>query len=106
MWASSSDPESLGASAALAQAITDMWYDGEINSWPAADYGQATPDMSNFESWGHFSQVVWAGSTSAGCYSQYCAPGTMYADMGAWYTVCNYYPAGMSKPVSLSQCSY
>lgn len=78
----------------VAQAITDMWHNGECEAYPKADYGQPNPDMSNFEAWGHFSQLVWVGSEQVGCASQYCPPGTIYSDMGSWFTVCDYYPAG------------
>lgn len=95
MWASSGDAESLGAEMAISQAITNMWYDGEIDLYPSSAYGSSSdPDMSNFEGWGHYSQVVWVGSTQIGCDARYCPAGTMEPDMGAWYSVCNYYPAG------------
>jgi hypothetical protein len=71
-----------------------MWYNGELPQFPSNGYGQANPDMSNFEGWGHFSQVVWAGSTKVGCKTQFCPAGTVYSTMDAWFTVCNYYPAG------------
>ena len=71
-----------------------MWYNGEVNSWPAGDYGKDNPDMTNFEGWGHFSQVVWVGSETVGCASQYCDPGTIYDKMGSVLTVCNYGPSG------------
>ncbi|KAJ9155754.1 Protein PRY2 [Pleurostoma richardsiae] len=93
-WGSSGDAESLGAEKAIAQAITDMWYNGEISLYPSSAYGQDNPDFTNFEGWGHYSQVVWVGSTQVGCHARYCAPGTMFETMGAWFSVCNYYPAG------------
>lgn len=94
MYATSDNPQDLKENNLVAQAITQMWYNGELGQWPASDYGKDNPDMTNFEGWGHFSQLVWAGSQQVGCKSQYCPPGTMYAGMGAWFTVCNYYPAG------------
>ena len=89
----SSDP-SGDASSALAQAITDMWYNGEITSFPSDSYGQANPG-GDFESYGHFTQTVWAGTQQVGCYTNFCASGTIFDGMGAWFTVCNYFPAGM-----------
>ncbi|KAK2600785.1 hypothetical protein N8I77_010293 [Diaporthe amygdali] len=90
----STDASSLTEETVMAQAITDMWYNGELNLYPSSAYGQANPDFTNFEAWGHYSQIVWVGSQQVGCAAQYCAPGTMNPTMGAWYSVCNYYPAG------------
>lgn len=84
-------------STTVAQAITDMWYNGEVSAYPSQDFGQPNPDLSNFEAWGHFSQVVWVASEQVGCATQYCPPGTIYADLGSYYTVCDYYPPGKSK---------
>ncbi|KAL1866515.1 hypothetical protein Daus18300_006750 [Diaporthe australafricana] len=90
----STDASSLTEETVMAQAITDMWYNGELNLYPSSAYGQSNPDFTNFEAWGHYSQIVWVGSTQVGCAAQYCAAGTMNPTMGAWYSVCNYYPAG------------
>ena len=43
---------------------------------------------------GHFTQVVWKGSTKVGCYTGFCAKGTIFADFDAYYTACNYDPYG------------
>lgn len=94
MWATSDDAEALGEAGAIGMASHDMWYNGEVGLYLPSYYGEATPDMSNFEAWGHFSQLVWKDSTSLGCYAKLCAKGTMYTDMAAWYMVCNYRPAG------------
>jgi hypothetical protein len=93
----STDASSLTEETVIAQAITEMWYNGELDLYPSNAYGQANPDFSNFEAWGHYSQIVWVGSTQVGCAAQYCAPGKMNPTMGAWYSVCNYFPAGMSS---------
>lgn len=92
------DAGSMTQELAIAQAITQMWYNGEIDLYPSSAYGKSDPDMSNFEGWGHYSQIVWVGSTAVGCAVQYCQAGTMEPNMDAWYSVCNYYPAGMSEP--------
>ncbi|KAI0120683.1 scp-like extracellular protein [Xylariales sp. AK1849] len=94
MWATSDGAADLGEAGAIDMASQDMWYNGEVTKYLPSYYGEATPDMSDFESWGHFSQLVWKDSTSLGCYAKLCAKGTMYADMDAWYMVCNYRPAG------------
>ncbi|CAK7201628.1 hypothetical protein SEUCBS139899_004337 [Sporothrix eucalyptigena] len=94
VYGASGDVESMDSSTIVAQAVTDMWYNGEVWQFPADGYGESNPDMSNFESWGHFSQVVWVASTEIGCASQYCAPGTIYSTMGSWFTVCDYRSEG------------
>ncbi|TRX98646.1 hypothetical protein FHL15_000720 [Xylaria flabelliformis] len=94
LWGVSSGAEKLGATGAVKMAATNMWYDGEFNSFLPSYYGQATPDMGNFESWGHLSQLVWASSTTVGCAVQFCPKGTAYDNLDAWFTVCNYSPPG------------
>ncbi|KAI0440150.1 CAP domain-containing protein [Xylaria telfairii] len=94
LWGVSSGAEKLGAAGAVKMAATNMWYDGEFNSFLPSYYGQDTPDMGNFESWGHLSQLVWADSTTIGCAAQYCPRGTAYDNLDAWFTVCNYSPPG------------
>lgn len=100
MWGSSEDPESFGATASVARAASNGWYNGEVNLFPASDYGKDSPNMANFKEWGHFSQLVWRETKKVGCHSQFCPPGTM-SSMGSWYTVCNYSPAGMFFLLSL-----
>lgn len=75
--------------------ITNQMYNGEINYYPA--YG-VEPDMSNFEKWGHYSQIVWKSTTSVGCATQYCPNGLANVGSGVspYFTVCNYSPPGMS----------
>ncbi|TLD07495.1 hypothetical protein PgNI_10258 [Pyricularia grisea] len=94
MWGSSNDPEKLGANTAIAQAITNMWYNGEITLYPSENYGLDNPVSGQFEKYGHYTQVVWAGTKKVGCHAEFCPKGTMFKDMGAWFSVCNYYPAG------------
>ncbi|KAL5606384.1 hypothetical protein BROUX41_002801 [Berkeleyomyces rouxiae] len=78
------------AGTAIEQAVTNMWYNSELDLYPG--YG-GEPDMSNFEKWGHFSQIIWKDTQKVGCASFKCAAGTM-ASMESWYTVCNYSPPG------------
>jgi len=94
MWATSDNAAALGEAGAIGMATHDMWYNGEFNGFLPSYYGEDSPDMSNFESWGHFSQLVWKDSNQLGCYAKLCAKGTMYSDMDAWFMVCNYRPAG------------
>ncbi|KAK4228883.1 CAP domain-containing protein [Podospora fimiseda] len=93
MWGASSGAASFGASNSVARAVTDGWYNNEVEDFPQGDYGKPTPDMTDFKKWGHFSQLVWKDSERVGCASQLCPPGTVSA-FESWYTVCNYAPAG------------
>ncbi|OIW31312.1 PR-1-like protein [Coniochaeta ligniaria NRRL 30616] len=94
LYGSSNDVRLQGETLTVAQAITDMWVNGEVNAYPTQDLGQPNVDMSNFEAWGHFSQVVWVASEQIGCATQYCPAGTIYPNLDAYYTVCDYYPPG------------
>jgi len=75
--------------------ITELFYNGEVGYYTNL-YGQANPDMSNFHNWGHFSQIVWKGTSRVGCATQYCPKGL--ANVGPYtpphFTVCNYGPPG------------
>lgn len=75
--------------------ITELFYNSEVSAFNGL-YGQAQPDMSNFGSWGHFSQIVWKGTSKVGCATQYCSKGL--ANVGPYtppyFTVCNYGPPG------------
>ncbi|KAI1092779.1 PR-1-like protein [Rostrohypoxylon terebratum] len=93
-WAQSVNAYQLGDVGAVKMAITDMWYNGEFGKFLPQYYGLASPPMDNFEGWGHFTQLLWKDSRQIGCASQFCQQGTLYDDMDAWFTVCNYSPAG------------
>jgi len=103
MYGTSSNAAGLGAPKAGAQACSNMWYNGELNKFPSRDYGKASPNMGNFGDWGHFSQVVWAGTERVGCASYLCPAGTI-SSLPSWYTVCNYKPAGKLTPFLISLC--
>jgi len=94
MWATSSGAQELGAAGAIKMAASDMWYNGEFSKYLPSYYGQDSPDMSNFEAWGHYTQLIWKDSTKLGCAVQFCPKGSMSSDMDAWYMVCNYGPPG------------
>lgn len=85
------DIENLSVNEFLAQSISDYWYNNEIELYPG--YG-SEPVMSNFDAWGHYSQVVWVDSTVIGCGIAKCAAGTLESGMDAYMSTCNYYPAG------------
>ena len=77
----------------LSAVISDMWYNSEIDLYPG--YGIANLDVgpsSNFQNWGHFSQVVWQGTTAVGCGSAPCGPGTSIGS--GYFVACMYYPPG------------
>jgi uncharacterized protein YkwD len=80
----------------ISAVITDLFYNGEVNYFNGL-YGQANPDMSNFENWGHFSQIVWKGTTKVGCATVDCSASGL-ANVGQYvspyFTVCNYGPPG------------
>lgn len=101
MWGSSGDAKSLGETTAIARAVTNMWYNGEIELYPESNYGEPNPTAGVFEQYGHYTQLVWAGSAKVGCHAEFCPPGTMFTDMGAWFSVCNYFPQGMSPNLFL-----
>lgn len=90
-WGSSSDISAAMLNTA-ASAVTEQWYNGEVNSWNY--YGMSDPPPgSDLTAWGHFTQVVWKDSSKVGCHSTKCPAGTVLS-FEAWYTVCNYNPAG------------
>ncbi|CAK7234652.1 hypothetical protein SCUCBS95973_009008 [Sporothrix curviconia] len=93
-YGSSANLASASAATFVNRAVTDQWYNAELPLYPTSGYGQSTPDLTNFESWGHFSQVVWVASTQIGCASQYCAAGTIFPSFNSWFTVCNYQATG------------
>jgi hypothetical protein len=75
--------------------INDQMYNDEMMYYPG--YG-AEPDMTNFETWGHFSQIVWRDTVSVGCAVQHCPNGlgNVGSNTSPYFTVCNYYPSGKS----------
>jgi hypothetical protein len=64
------------------KAVVDAWYE-EVSDY---DYSRGT--SSNGGVTGHFTQVVWKGTTHVGCASTYCS------NLRATYYVCDYSPPG------------
>ncbi|KAH0555891.1 hypothetical protein GP486_006162 [Trichoglossum hirsutum] len=81
----------------VAKVISDLWYNNEVGCYP--QYGVPTPDMGNFENWGHFSQMVWKDTTLIGCATQSCPGGLsgLGSGVGPYFTVCNYRNTGNVK---------
>ncbi|KAL4816310.1 CAP domain-containing protein [Aspergillus spinulosporus] len=78
----------------VAVMISDLMYNDEMGYFENL-YGQATPDMTLFEKWGHFSQIVWKGTTEVGCATVDCPSlGNVDSATSVPFTVCNYSPAG------------
>ncbi|KAI9689524.1 MAG: hypothetical protein M1822_010175 [Bathelium mastoideum] len=76
----------------VSSAITDLFYNGEMNFYNDL-YGEATPDMTLFDRWGHFSQVVWKATGSVGCAVQNCTSqglGNVDDNVAPFFLVCNY----------------
>ncbi|RDW66927.1 hypothetical protein BP5796_09676 [Coleophoma crateriformis] len=86
------DATSVNASTVMAAMITNMWYNGEVALFQDF-YGLANP-TTNFDAWGHFSQIVWKGSDTVGCAVTLCAAGTIFDGFEGWFGVCNYGPEG------------
>jgi len=79
------------ASDNITAVISDMFYNGEEPLY-SAFYGQE-PDMSNFEAWGHFTQIVWKDTTEVACATYDCSSSGLANTGGGvspYFTVCNY----------------
>lgn len=80
--------------------LTDMFYNGEMPNY-APYYGADNPalDEDHFGKYGHFTQLVWKGTTHVGCATVDCT-GKNWAgeqdvsNVAPYFTVCNYGPAG------------
>jgi len=84
----------------ITSVITDLFYNDEIENFNGL-YGQATPDNIDdetaFDGYGHYTQIVWVGSTDVGCATVDCTSqglGNVGSDVPPFFTVCNYYPPG------------
>ncbi|KAK3726157.1 hypothetical protein LTR37_000305 [Vermiconidia calcicola] len=84
--------QNLGGGADITGSV-DMWYSEAPNFDPY--YGQANPG-GDFGSYGHFTQMVWAYTTSLGCATFDCGSGKEGVPNSATgdLTVCNYFAGG------------
>ncbi|KAE9373429.1 PR-1-like protein [Stipitochalara longipes BDJ] len=71
-YGSTGPVSSFSPSLMLAKSITNQWYYGEVNNFLPSYYGSST----------------------AGCASQFCPAGTIFAGFESWFTVCNYVAPG------------
>lgn len=77
--------------------ISDGFYNSEE---PKYTYYGGEPNLDTLNEWGHFSQIVWLGSDSVGCYTADCSAtglGNIDSDstgIRPFFTVCNYGPPG------------
>jgi hypothetical protein len=78
----------------ISAVISDLWYDSEINFYPAFGVADLNVDGpgNDFNNWGHMSQVVWDSSISVGCGAVPCGSDT--AISSGYFAVCIYYPPG------------
>ncbi|KAM0816787.1 putative CAP domain-containing protein [Seiridium cardinale] len=81
------------AATAMGQFVTEALYNGEVNAYT---YYGGEPDVNTVGQWGHFSQIVWKGTSSVGCYTYDCSSAGLQNAVGIppEFTVCNYAPAG------------
>jgi hypothetical protein len=67
-----------------------------VSSWASesADYTYLTNSCASGKQCGHYTQIVWRGSTGVACATQRCTTGSPFG-AGTWFlTVCNYEPPG------------
>lgn len=88
--------------------ISNLMYNDEFEFFKPY-FGVADPDMSNFDAWGHLTQILWKGSTEVGCATVMCnGLGNVDSSVPLPFTVCNYGPpgnvaGGYAKNVGLPQ---
>ncbi|KAG5942576.1 hypothetical protein E4U60_007190 [Claviceps pazoutovae] len=76
----------------IGQAISEQWYNKEINSF-SSFYGMAQPPSESFHAYGHATQLLWKDTRKVGCATVKCPAGTIFG-MNSQYSVCNYGPPG------------
>jgi len=84
----------------ITSVITDLFYNDEIMNFKDL-YGQPTPDNINdesaFNTYGHYTQIVWRDTTTVGCATVDCTSqglANVGSDVPPYFTVCNYSPPG------------
>lgn len=79
----------------LSAVISNMWYNGEVNLFPSYGVNNLDTSGKSFQGWGHFSQVVWDGTTAIGCGSSICKSDSSIGS--GYFVACMYYPPGRSS---------
>jgi hypothetical protein len=94
--------------------ITELFYNGEVGYYDnlyvdlpegttqESEDAQVKINMDNFHEWGHFSQMVWKGTTEVGCATVDCSSKSLAntgGNVAPFFTVCNYKTAG--KPIQV-----
>lgn len=83
--------------------ITDLMYNNEMVQYPGYN---SEPSMSNFEAWGHFSQIVWKDTQRVGCYTTLCSTlKNVGSNVNPYLTVCNYRPQGEHSEIPVPETS-
>ena len=93
----------------VSAVITELFYNGEVAFYddlyvdlPAGTkqtdkIAQVEINMDNFHEWGHFSQMVWKGTSEVGCATVDCSSKGLAntgGNVAAHFTVCNYKSQG------------
>lgn len=74
--------------------ISNLMYNSEFMYFKPY-FGMASPDMNTFDKWGHFTQILWKGTSEVGCATVVCDRlGNVDARSATPFTVCNYNPPG------------
>jgi len=87
----------MGSSAPMARndverAMIKAWYN-EVKDF-SSEYGKTSPNMANFAKWGHFTQMVWKGTSRIGCAFKVCKKGTIFSNGYGNFIACNYQTPG------------
>jgi hypothetical protein len=98
----------------VSAVITELFYNGEVGFYDnlyvdlpegtkqSDPEAQVEIDDTNFHEWGHFSQMVWKGTSEVGCATVDCSSKGLAntgGNVAPYFTVCNYLKRGMLKSI-------